>query len=91
MLTLADRKSLVTSLNGVRIAERMATCSLLRVRLYLDIHRGHLESSSNAEIVARFVQKFVTQDWPAGFPLPEVYYDPRSLAPDPVKRSRLGA
>jgi hypothetical protein len=55
------------------LAERMAAWPSLRARLYLDVHRGHLDTASDAEAVARFAHKFVAYDWPAGFPLPEVY------------------
>ena len=62
------------------LAERLATCAGLHARLYLDVHRGHQDTSLDSELVRRFARRFVGQDWPAGFPLPEVYYDPRSLA-----------
>lgn len=74
-----------------RLAERMAACPSLGIRLYLDVHRGSQDTSLDAEVVSRFARKFVEQDWPAGHPLPEVYYDPRSLASDPTVRASLHA
>lgn len=74
------------------LAEQLAACAGLHARLYLDVHRGHHETTTEAEMVLRrFARRFVEQDWPAGFPLPEVYYDPRSLAVDVRKQSRLHA
>ncbi|MDB5310761.1 MAG: hypothetical protein JWO38_4963 [Gemmataceae bacterium] len=73
------------------LAERMAACPGLRVRLYLDVHRGHLDTSEETEILRRFARRFVEQDWPVGYSLPEIYYDPRSLSQDPAKRSSLHA
>ena len=73
------------------LAERMAACPGLLARLYLDVHRGHLDTSTSAELLRRFAHRFVSQDWPEGFPLPEVYYDPRSLDTEPAKRSSLHA
>lgn len=73
------------------LAERMAALPALRVRLYLDVRRGYGDASPDAEVVARFARKLVEQDWPAGFPRPEVYYDPRSLGADPACRASLHA
>jgi phosphatidylserine/phosphatidylglycerophosphate/cardiolipin synthase-like enzyme len=73
------------------LAERIAACPGLRARLFLDVHRGHQETTPDGEVVRRFARKFVDQDWPVGHPLPEVYYDPRSLDADPAKRSSLHA
>ena len=73
------------------LAERMASLPGLRVRLYLDVHRSHSDTTSDAEVVRGFARKFVEQDWPAGYALPEVYFDPRSLERDPAVRSSLHA
>lgn len=73
------------------LAERLAVCTGLHARLYLDVHRGHQDTSLDSEVMRRFARRFVEQDWPAGFPLPEVYYDPRSLATEAAKRSSLHA
>jgi phosphatidylserine/phosphatidylglycerophosphate/cardiolipin synthase-like enzyme len=50
-----------------------------------------LDSSVDGEVVRRFARKFVERDWPEGFPLPELYYDPRSLAAESSVRSSLHA
>jgi phosphatidylserine/phosphatidylglycerophosphate/cardiolipin synthase-like enzyme len=73
------------------LAKRMAALPSLRARLYLDVHRGHSDTSSDAELVVRFAHKFVAHDWPQGFPLPVVYYDPRSLSSDSSARASLHA
>jgi len=73
------------------LAERMAAYPSLRVRLYLDVHRGRMDTSLDSEVVARFARKFIEQDWPVGLPGPEVYYDPRSLSLHPAARASLHA
>jgi phosphatidylserine/phosphatidylglycerophosphate/cardiolipin synthase-like enzyme len=73
------------------LAERMAAYPDLQVRLYLNVARGPKDTSLASEIVRRFARKFVEQDWPPGFRLPEVYYDPRSLDLDSPHRTSLHA
>ena len=73
------------------LAERLAACAGLHARLYLDVHRGHQDTSPDSELLRRFARRFVERDWPTGFPLPEVYFDPRSLATEATKRSSLHA
>jgi phosphatidylserine/phosphatidylglycerophosphate/cardiolipin synthase-like enzyme len=73
------------------LADRMAARPGLHVRLYLDVHRGHQDTTLDSELLRRFARKFVEYDWPHGAPLPEVFYDPRSLYPDPAGRSSLHA
>ncbi len=63
----------------------------LSVRLYLDVRRGRPDTAADAEVVRRFARRFVAKDWPADSPLPEVYYDPRSLDADQVRRASLHA
>jgi phosphatidylserine/phosphatidylglycerophosphate/cardiolipin synthase-like enzyme len=41
-------------------------------------------------VLWRFTHRFRTRDWP-GKPLPELYYDPRSLERGAIKRSSLHA
>lgn len=73
-----------------RLAERMEERPGLRVKLFLDIQRPPADTSLSAELVRRFAHRFRTQEWP-GETLPEVYYDPRSLEADTVKRSSMHA
>ena len=73
------------------LADRMAQRPDLRVRMFLDIQRGPGDTSAPAEIVRRFAERFKTQQWPTGGPLPEVFYDPRSLVSDDGKRACLHA
>jgi phosphatidylserine/phosphatidylglycerophosphate/cardiolipin synthase-like enzyme len=74
-----------------RLAERMAERPELRVRLYLDVRRGNRDTAPESQIVHRFARRFILRDWPEGSRLPEVFYDPRSLSPDPARRSSLHA
>jgi len=61
----------------------------MRVRLFVDIHRGDNGYSSD-QILARFRQDFRAFHWPWER-VPEVFYDPRSLAPNPSDRACLHA
>lgn len=72
------------------LAERMVQLPDLKVQMYLDIQRHRNDTTRESDLVQRFAQKFKTRDWP-GVTLPEVYYDPRSLAQEQNKRSSLHA
>jgi hypothetical protein len=72
------------------VASRMAADHALRVVFCLDISRRHGDTSLESEIVRRFAHEFREKHWP--WPnLPELYYDPRSLSDDPLRRSSLHA
>lgn len=73
------------------LAARMVERPGLRVRLYLDVQRPHQDTSGDEDIVRRFAENFVSREWPGDSPLPEIYYDPRSLDVTPSKKSRLHA
>jgi phosphatidylserine/phosphatidylglycerophosphate/cardiolipin synthase-like enzyme len=72
------------------IASQMAANSELRVMFCLDISRRQGDTSLESEIIGRFAREFRQKHWP--WPnLPELYYDPRSLAANPLERSSLHA
>jgi phosphatidylserine/phosphatidylglycerophosphate/cardiolipin synthase-like enzyme len=73
-----------------RLAERMEERPGLRVRLFLDVQRPATDTSLPEELLRRFAARFRTEVWP-GVKLPELYYDPRSLDTEGVKRSSLHA
>lgn len=73
------------------LAERMAELPTLAVRLFLDVQRGHGDTSKAGDVVQRFVDRFRNQQWPAGYKLPSVFYDPRSLDIGSDKRACLHA
>jgi phosphatidylserine/phosphatidylglycerophosphate/cardiolipin synthase-like enzyme len=72
------------------LAERMERCPELVVRMFLDIQRAHLDTSMPEELVRRFAHRFRTQEWP-GDRMPEVFYDPRSVELEAMKRASLHA
>jgi len=72
------------------LAQRMCAIPGLDVRMYLDIQRGR-DTSAASEIERRFARRLRETQWPAGVRLPEVYYDPRSLATDPADCAALHA
>ena len=73
-----------------RLTERMEERPGLRVKLFLNVPRQTGDSSLPDQVITRFSQRFRTQEWPGG-KLPELFYDPRSLDMDVVKRSSLHA
>ena len=73
------------------LAERMAERPELKVRMYLDIQRGRGDTTSAGDLERRFAHRFRGTQWPIGKPLPEVYYDPRSLAFERGKCAALHA
>jgi hypothetical protein len=80
--------------NGRRLfeplAERMRVAPGLRVRFCLDIPRRLNDTSLASEIVRRYAEDFRAKHWPWQ-PLPELFYDPRSLADAANARSSLHA
>jgi hypothetical protein len=73
------------------LAERMVARPALKVRMFLDIQRKPGDTSSSAELVRRFAHRFQSDEWPIGSPTPEVFYYPRALSSDRVKRAALHA
>ncbi len=73
------------------LADRMMECPGLQVRMYLDIQRELSDTSASPELVRRFVDRFRSYQWPSGKPLPQVFYDPRSLELDRQNRAALHA
>jgi phosphatidylserine/phosphatidylglycerophosphate/cardiolipin synthase-like enzyme len=72
------------------LADRMEALPGLRVRMFLEVQHQHGDDTPEQEVLARFARRFRESEWP-GKRLPEVFYDPRSLATDTAKRSSLHA
>jgi phosphatidylserine/phosphatidylglycerophosphate/cardiolipin synthase-like enzyme len=73
------------------LADRMDELPELKVRMFLDIQRGQGETSAHREIVGRFADRFHNTQWPKDRRLPEVFFDPRALETDSLKRACLHA
>ncbi len=73
------------------LAERMDELPSLNVRMFLDIQRPIGDSTVSDIVIRRFLNRFKTQEWPAGKRLPDLFYDPRSLQIDSKQRSCLHA
>lgn len=73
------------------LADRMEQLPTLRVRMFLDIQRGPGDTSTAAELVRRFADRFRENQWPKDRRLPEVYFDPRSLELSTANRACLHA
>ena len=73
------------------LADRMLSLPSLQVRLFLDIQRPHGDTSAASEIIRRFAGQFRKAQWPSDRPLPQVFYDPRSLDASSPKRACLHA
>jgi phosphatidylserine/phosphatidylglycerophosphate/cardiolipin synthase-like enzyme len=67
------------------LADRMVQHPQLRVKMYLNIDRKYGDSSAPAELLRAFSHRFRSALWPSKQPLPEVYYDERSVAVDQSK------
>jgi hypothetical protein len=73
------------------LADRMLAIPSLQVRLFLDIQRPRGDTSAASEIVGRFAGQFRLTQWPSDRPLPQVFFDPRSLDASLHKRACLHA
>lgn len=73
------------------LAERMAQNPGLEVRLFLNVPRGDGDTTKKEVLLARFATRFKESQWPEGARLPEVFYDPRSVADEVPVRSSLHA
>jgi phosphatidylserine/phosphatidylglycerophosphate/cardiolipin synthase-like enzyme len=73
------------------LADRMVEVPGLKVRMFLDIQRGHGDTTAAPKLIRRFAARFRSDQWPKDRPLPEVYFDPRSLETDPERRASLHA
>lgn len=62
------------------LAKRLDKDELAQATLCLDVRRQPGDTSLDSQVIQRFAQHFVENEWP-GTRLPRVYYDPRSLAP----------
>ena len=73
------------------LADRMQALPNLQVRLFLDIQRPQGDTSAASEIIRRFAGQFQKAQWPSDRPLPQVFFDPRSLDASLNKRACLHA
>jgi phosphatidylserine/phosphatidylglycerophosphate/cardiolipin synthase-like enzyme len=64
------------------LAERMEECHDLSVKMFLDIKREKDNHKIGSEMELWFVNHFRQFQWPAGKPLPDIYYSPDSLIDD---------
>ncbi|QDT62492.1 hypothetical protein SV7mr_50400 [Stieleria bergensis] len=73
------------------LANRMESNPDLDVRFFLNIARPDRDRNKSDILVSRFIQRFKSKKWPSGCCLPEIYFDPRSVADDAPVRSSLHA
>ena len=62
------------------LADRLDNDDSFEATLCIDARRQHGDTSIDRDILRRFANEFVRNEWP-GNRLPRVYYDPRSLEP----------
>lgn len=72
------------------LATRMEQLPALRVRLFVDVPRRHLDETPTNQLLRAFCQTFRKDQWP-GARVPEVFYDPRSLEAMAGPRTALHA
>jgi phosphatidylserine/phosphatidylglycerophosphate/cardiolipin synthase-like enzyme len=73
------------------LADRMAEEPRPSVRMFLNVKRPFGDTTTESELIAAFACRFRTQHWPSDRALPEIYFDPRSLAIDAIQRAVLHA
>jgi len=73
------------------LAKRMESHPDLDVKFFLNIARPDGDRNKSTVLVSRFMQRFKSKQWPANCRLPEIYFDPRSVADDAPVRSSLHA
>ena len=73
------------------LADRMAVEPIPTVRMFLNVKRPFGDTSTDGELIAAFAYRFRTEHWPADRALPEIYFDPRSLAVDAKRKAVLHA
>lgn len=73
------------------LAERMEQRHELRVRMYLDIQRKIGDTTASEHLIREFCHRFRSKQWPPNKPLPEIYYDERSLEQDRSNGAALHA
>jgi len=73
------------------LANRMEAVPDLDVKFFLNISRPDGDTTASEILISRFKQGFKEKQWPVGCRLPEVYFDPRSVADDGPIRSSLHA
>lgn len=84
-----DEKKKAEALFG-ELAARMDLEPSLSVRVFVNVHRKHLDDTPADVLVREFATHIRDDVWP-GKRLPEVFYDPRSLEKDGHKRAVLHA
>jgi phosphatidylserine/phosphatidylglycerophosphate/cardiolipin synthase-like enzyme len=72
------------------LGSRMDTEPDLDVRVFVNVHRKHKDTTDESVLLREFAERFSAEVWP-GERLPEVYYDPRSLDMEGTKRASLHA
>lgn len=72
------------------LADRLDNDRSLKATLCIDARRQHGDTSIDRDILRRFANEFVRDQWP-GSHLPAVYYDPRSLEPTGATASSMHA
>ena len=72
------------------LATRMDINPQLRARMFVNIPRKHRDTTPDSILIKKFADRFKDKIWP-GDRLPQVYFDPRSLATDGPTRACLHA
>ena len=73
------------------LAQRMEELPDLDVKMFLNISRPDRDTTASEILISRYKQRFIDSQWPSGARLPEVYFDPRSVADEAPVRSSLHA
>jgi phosphatidylserine/phosphatidylglycerophosphate/cardiolipin synthase-like enzyme len=72
------------------LSDRMHQRPNLTVRLCLDVRRAPGGTTRSETLLHRFAERFIRQEW-SGPRLPDLFYDPRSVADGEIHRASLHA
>ena len=72
------------------LAARMEQKPDVQVRMFLNVARPHRDDTAENQLLKAFADEFRREHWP-GKRLPDLYYDPRSLAVGPGPKAALHA
>lgn len=73
------------------LADQMGERPTLKVQMFLDIQRRPGDTSESSEIVGDFYRRFGATEWPSNYPVPEIFYYPRSLELEASRRAVIHA
>lgn len=74
------------------LAKKLRDDPAFKVRICAHIKRDYNDQRTpDATLISRYVEDFITKQWPDGCPAPPIYYDPRTVEAGQHKRASMHA